>query len=518
MRWFHGALPLAVALLTAACASDDESSAPQGPSPYTPSPLPTLASVTLSDEQRIEPVQPVSPMADERSPSVVENLAAMLDEGLGELQVAPGEPHTAIMAPGASPPAAGANAKMLSRFVHLADFQIADDESPSRLANFDAPDLTDGAFRPQEAHLCRMLNATVRTLNRLHEDRPLDFVVLGGDNIDNAQQNELDWVLATLSGSERVECDSGADDDLLPGPDNDPKDPYVAEGLAVPWLWVMGNHDALRQGNLVVDQGAIDVSIGSEAPTGTRDWRLPGGPIVTGEVIADAGRILLPPSELLGQVAAHGDGHGVDSATAAGGKATYTWDVPGTPLRMLVIDTAGATGGSLGLIRQPELDDVLRPALDQALADGKWVMLASHHATDRLNDGSGLGGTVQADAVLEPAWIDFVGGYPNVLFSFAGHSHEHRVKLIEPSAGHAFWELRNSAIADFPHQGRVIEIWDQDNGWVMLRSTVIDFAVDDDPVAAEGRTLGAVDAVIGWGDDGRGSTSDRNVEVWIESP
>ena len=74
-------------------------------------------------------------------------------------------------------------------------------------------------------------------------------MVLGGDNADNAQQNELDWFLSILDGAPSVECDSGKDDDPVTGPDNDPKDPFVAEGLKVPWLWVTGNHDILNQGN-----------------------------------------------------------------------------------------------------------------------------------------------------------------------------------------------------------------------------------------------------------------------------
>ena len=76
----------------------------------------------------------------------------------------------------------------------------------------------------------------------------------------------------------------------------------------------------------------------------------------------------------------------------------------------------------------------------------------------------------------------------------------------------------SSALADFPHQGRIVEIWDQDNGWVRLRATAIDFATEGDPVAAYGYSLGVLDWVSDWVDDGLGAADERNVEVWIPAP
>jgi hypothetical protein len=79
-----------------------------------------------------------------------------------------------------------------------------------------------------------------------------------------------------------------------------------------------------------------------------------------------------------------------------------------------------------------------------------------------------------------------------------------------------------SAIADYPHQFRVIEIFDQDNGWIMMRATCVDLATAGDPVAEEGRKLGVIDFVSGWvggkNGDGPGKDEDRNVELWIKKP
>ena len=66
-----------------------------------------------------------------------------------------------------------------------------------------------------------MANASVRTINALHAKDPFAFTLMGGDNADSAQTNEVEWVLSILSGAPSVECDSGDDNDPVPGADND---------------------------------------------------------------------------------------------------------------------------------------------------------------------------------------------------------------------------------------------------------------------------------------------------------
>ncbi len=53
----------------------------------------------------------------------------------------------------------------------------------------------------------------------------------------------------------------------------------------------------------------------------------------------------------------------------------------------------------------------------------------------------------------------------------------------------------------------------------MMRATAIDFSVDGDAVANEGRRRGVVDLTSGWlQSDGTGKPDDRNVELWIKKP
>ena len=447
------------------------------------------------------------------------SLARYTEAGYGVLNASPGLGYTTHTFDGSTPPTAGPHSTRIARFVHLTDLQIADDESPTRVASFDSPIGLDAAARPQDSDLCRMTNAAVRTINALHHQDPIDFVLLGGDNADSAQSNEVDWALSILTGAKEVKCDSGAVNDPVPGPDNDGKDAFYAEGLEMPFKWVTGNHDVTVQGDFPITQ-FLGVELGSVADSGTRDYTQPGGPIRAGDfVVPDAARKLLDRHALMTKIAASGDGHGIGAAQIASGKATYTFDVPGTPLRLLTIDTATEDGGAEGVIHQADVDALIKPALDRALADGKWVFLASHHGVSSLSTDGGIFGKEQADAVLPDDWVDFVGQYPNVIFGVMGHTHRHNVKVVKSLKGGQWWEVMTSSIADYPHQFHMLELFDQDNGWLMLRATAVDFSTVDDVVAKDARERGTIDWQSGWGmDNGLGDPANRNVELWMKKP
>lgn len=511
---------IALASSSAGCGDDSEvggggAGGGAGGAP-PPEPLPALSKAPLTTEERLAlskaPVT-AEPANDPRFPEHVE---AMLADGFADYTLSDGEAIERRLMDGSTPPAPGPNATLLARFVHLADIQLADDESPARLCNGDVPiSPTNSAFRTQDGHQCRILNAAVRTINRVSQDAPLDLVILGGDNIDNAQTNEAEWVLDLLSGADVVECDSGADDDPVPGPANDPKDPFVAEGLLVPYVWVTGNHDVLNQGTFPAASFA-DEYVGDYAATGTRDWSRPGGPVKLGDVPADEARAAVSGSELLALVQADGDGHGVTDEAVASGRAFHTHDLPDTPLRFIVIDTTAPTGSSDGLLHQAEVDDFLIPALDAALAEDKLVIVTSHHASGSLSDGGNFAGVAQPDAVVSDAFQTILAGYPNVLMHLAGHSHVHRVNLISPATGAPYWEVLSAALADFPSQMRLVEIRDLDNGYYGIALTALDYQTESDPVAEEGRRLSIIDITSGWeANDHAGVVGDRNVELYV---
>jgi hypothetical protein len=507
-------LSLAALVAFAACSSEVDDAAP------APTPLPTLERAPTTRDRSFEPSVALRRPNAGPSPNDPAALARYLEEGVGALSERAPWPVVTRTIDGAAPPPPGPGRKRLARFVHLADLQLADDESPARLGSFDTPDTTAGALRPQDPELCRLANAAVRTINALHREEAIDFVLLGGDNIDSAQTNEAEWMLGILSGSRSVACDSGKKDDPVPGPDNDGKDPFVAEGLAMPWRWVTGNHDVLVQGTVIATDARREVAISDNAPGGTRDYSLPGGPVVSGQVAPDPKRAILSGADLLKRVLADGDGHGLTDAVAESGRAFYTFDVPNTPLRFVILDTAHPGGGADGVLRGSEIERHVRPALDRAKAEGRFVILASHHATDSLTKNGGAFGTEAPDAYLPDAWRAFVGGYDNVLFSLVGHSHRNQAKVMRPAdGGHAFWEVITSATADYPNQFRVVEVWDEDNGYLVMRLTSVDLATEGDPVAALGKAKSVIDFVTGWWEQSAvGSPEDQNVELWIPKP
>lgn len=515
MRFRYSLLVPPLLLLTASGCSDalaDEAPPPLVGEIPDAIEIPSVEKAPLTTERTIRPLHEV--VAPTRNPQVPELMDAMLEEGMGDWEFAEGVPIATWTMDDATPPPAGASAKMLTRFVFLADTQLADDESPARLATWDNPVIA-GAYRPHEGHECRILNAAVRTINAFHRETPVDFVLLGGDNIDNAQSNELDWFTSIMNGSPHVHCKSGDMIGPVPQPADYPKNPFVAEGLDMPWRWVTGNHDILKQGNYPPKAGEAE---GTEARGGTRDWSLPGGPVVEGEVVPDPNRAMLSRAELLERISNLSDGHGITDDVKAYGKTFYWFDVEDTAVRIVVMDTAAETGAADGIIQQVDVDGFLEPALDQAKADGKWVILTSHHGSSSLRDGGGPGGRRQKDALSLEDWYDFVGRYDNVIMHLAGHTHIHRVNKRAPEGGSPYWEVESSALADWPHQMRVVEIWDQDNDYVMIRAIGLDYIEDDDPVVQDGRRRGIADYTCGYQVDGAGDPTHRNVELWIPKP
>ncbi len=478
---------------------------------------------TTADRTLVLVHEPLAELED--NPAQPEFQDALVRSGLGDVVVGPGEAAVVRTLNNGPAPRRGPRSRRLARFVHLADTQLMDDESPARTAVFDNISLTSGAMRPQDPHICRMLHAVVRTVNAMHAADPIDFVLLGGDNADNAQENEVRWLMGILGGGE-VECDSGDDDDLVDGRNdgNDGKDPFVSAGLAMPWKWVTGNHDVNVQGNFRIDADWRAAAVSSFSEYGTRDYRFRRlGAVRQGDfVIVDEARRLLDGPSLLELVGEHDDGHGLANADRAHGKAFYSFDVgaDGSGLTFIVLDTNALGGGASGQLSRADVDRFVLPALESARLRRRAVVLASHHALDTLTVNGGAFGTTVDDALLPDAWRELLGDYPHVVLSMVAHTHRHRIVRQQTAPGQAFFEVMTSAVADYPHQFRVIEIYDDDNDTLRIEATPVDFSADDDDVAAMGRTLGVIDQLSGYAfnPDAAGDDGDRNVTLIVPRP
>jgi hypothetical protein len=168
------------------------------------------------------------------------------------------------------------------------------------------------------------------------------------------------------------------------------------------------------------------------------------------------------------------------------------------------------------VLPRSDFDGFVVPEIARAKADGKLVIFASHHASTSLGDGTGLGGTKRTDAVPTAEFEATLADNPHVIASIVGHSHRHRVRHIDakaPSTNGGLWEVMTSAVADFPHEFRMIEVWDEDNGQITIRSVAVDYATDDDKVASDGRTLAILDYTTN-AQNRAAAPEDQNVVLW----
>lgn len=463
-----------------------------------PEPVTTLTARVESDPRLDAP--------SELNPAFPDGLAEAERIGLGGTVEVSGEAWTLRdeLVPGWAAPAVGR--RSLWMVFHQSDAQIADTESPTRLAAADLPSATESAARPQELYALHALDALVRRANGLHARVGIDFAVATGDNADSDQENELRWFAAVLDGTP-VHPDSG-EDDAQPEPDGcaDPVAPFVPVGLAFPWYAVAGNHDVLVQGNF--DNGLLaDDALGSVAIGGTRDLSLPGGPL-TFATVPDPERRLLERSDiaaiLLESPSVPGPpGHGSTDANVRDDSVGWAVDpVEGVPVRLIAVDANPPDIGS-PVLTAAERDGWLLPELARAEADGVLVVLTSHYA---LGGVAVEGGGTVGDLLLE---------HENVVLVLAGHSHQNAIRAFgSPGDAAGFWQIETASSVDQPGQGRLVELVDNGDGTLSVVTTVFDYPTPPGSLAARAAELMWIDWQSGWRvDEGRGEPADRNTEL-----
>ncbi len=253
-------------------------------------------------------------------------------EAFSFLRLGPGEGHVVREDLAKARMGRAHRRRSLLYMAQLTDFQLSDEESPARVEFLDdaIESVASSAWRPQEALVAHQVEYTIRQVNRFLDSpvtqgdgsraRMLN-AVLTGDQADNAQFNETEWVVRLLeggtldpnSGSRDVENDYDAFcqsqvtagaldpaeapnytgvqdyDDYFKSPVfYDPEEPlgiyaarnwptytglmdraqkpFTAEGLRVPSYAAFGNHDSLAQGNEAPNAAFEAVGIGCVKP------------------------------------------------------------------------------------------------------------------------------------------------------------------------------------------------------------------------------------------------------------
>ncbi len=495
---------------------------------------PTIKAYTTA-AQRLEPT--LSEHGDEcegleddpacENPALaIPNMSVYENAGFGEWTVTEGEAFGQDPQLGVSDSDLSSFGERRSLFVwaHLSDVHITDEESPNRMGSMDTKGIPS-ALRPMDIYTEHVLNAAVTSINYFNSKGGVDLVLASGDSTDSAQLNELTNFMTVMNGG-MVNPDSGEDDDPVPGENNDPQDPFLAEGLnGIPWILAFGNHDELILGNWEVHEGTIEDGIGNHSPTGTRDGTT--YEVINGEIPADENRRPLRHEEIIQVLAETTEGipagHGFSAENVANNQGYYTYDPsPDSVIRFIVLDSAYRPYGYdedlytyvAAVIDRDQYEDFLIPELDRAKQDQKLVIVTMHHGSTKLQDDG------YPDEYITTA--DLTGtlsSYDNVLIHCIGHSHENTlVRHDNEDEDGGYFEIQASALIDWPQQFRMYELVDNGNGTLSVFTVVVDHAAQPGSFAEISRRYALMDVQTGWGEGGPGISEQRNVEMVFKVP
>ena len=427
----------------------------------------------------------------------------------------------------------GGSGHSLLSLVHISDAHVMDSASPARcewvelLAHEPLWQPLLHMHRPYEALTHFALAAHIDALgsNPLApaSGQSYDLALFTGDNIDNAQANELQAFLnlvrggqASLSAYGGVHDMEGAQAWLSAQPNG--LWPYWcpqatvpcagkamglpviedflarasavinSRGLGFAWTSVAGNHDVLRQGTALSNAALEAIATGARKTLAQPTGFVPADPLNafldtpdafsqtessagTRAIAPDAERRIISAQEFVDAHAAAGAlGYG---SLAPGQRDTY---VDTEHVRIILLDTNHPWGdyqGSVGKQQLAWLDDCLQ---EVARTPDRWAIIASHHGCASLVNRRGH----DPERVHAQALTDVLHRHACVLAWLVGHRHIHRIDAHPPrpkaraGGGRGFWEIATASIIDWPSQSRAIELVRHNDGSLELICTLLD--------------------------------------------
>ena len=446
----------------------------------------------------------------------------------------------------------------LAAIVHLSDLHVLDAASPAR-AEWVELEAHDPHWRPL-LHLHRPYDALTGFAVHAHvrriaaspmgpvTGRAFDIAVSSGDNIDNAQRNELDAYLALIAGgTAHLDAHGSAQEarsDVFDGPwpywspDAAVTDswrslgypvvddfiarassPIVSHGIGMPWTSVPGNHDLMMQGtalpNDAMDALAVAAAKSLRGPAGFR----PADPLTayleapedfsagpTFPIVADPDRRSIDRREWL-QAHLDAGAIGYTPANVRAGSADTFVDL--VHVRLVLLDTNHPDGDYQGSIGVQQLD-WLDEQLTEVGTTGRLAVLVSHHGAGSLVNDRGH----DPDRRLAPALVDRVHRHPCVVAWLVGHRHINRIEP-RPGPSGGFWEITTASIIDWPSQTRAVEIIRHTDGAVELVCTLLDHHDEPGGLATLHRDLAHRFTTTGVATRMAGGDGDGNVRLLL---
>ena len=413
----------------------------------------------------------------------------------------------------------GRGTSLLSLLV-MSDVQVMDTVSPARC---EWVELLAGEPRWQPLlHMHRPYEALTHWAFAAHVDaarrnphapgstRPYDLCLCLGDNIDNAQRNELDAFLDILAGG-RTQLsarggvhepatqagagpwpywcpDAGVQDlwkplgyPLVPDFVERAGAEVVSQGLGFPWACLPGNHDVMRQGTSLPEPDIERIAIGSHKALFRPDGFDPPDPLGLfvdapavfsrgpGRQVAplDTRRAVGKREWIAAHVARGAAGH--TSRHARDGNTDAAIDTE--HVRIILLDTnhpAGDYQGSIGAAQLEWLDMQLSEVDAQP---GRLAVLCSHHGSVSLTNTRGA----DPQRLLADALTVVAHRHPCVVAWLVGHRHLHQIRP-HPGPKGGFWEISTGSLIDWPSQTRSVEFIRHAGGQLEIVCTLLDHA------------------------------------------